>query len=89
MENNFYVGVVFHGKRAFKNEYSEKLVLYSEDNYNYLDLINNLYYSIDTNNRDYVIEESLVPTDVSEYREDYLYMLSRCKENGLSRKKII
>ena len=88
MENNFYVGVVFHGKRPFKVEYTEKLVLYSDDNFNYLDLINDIYYTIDESNRDYVIKESLVPTDISEYREDYLYMLSRHNENRLSRKKI-
>jgi len=88
MENNFFVGVVFHGRKSFKVEYTEKLVLYSDDNFNYLDLINDVYYTTDENNKDYVIKESLVPTDILEYREDYLYMLSRHNDSRVSRRKI-
>lgn len=88
MENNFFVGVVFHGRKSFKVEYTEKLVLYSDDNFNYLDLINDVYYTTDENNKGYVIKESLVPTDILEYREDYLYMLSRHNDCRVSRRKI-
>ena len=87
MENNFYVGVVHYGKRPFKQEYSERLVLYSDDNVKYLDLMGNIWYTTDCSNRDYVDSSSLIPTDVSQYREDYIYLLSKCRENKLMRKK--
>lgn len=87
MVNNFFVGVVHHGKRIFKQEYREKLVLYSEDNFNFLDLLNNNYYTTDDSDKDYVIKESLVATDVSEYREDYLYLLNRHKQRKIVRRK--
>jgi len=86
MENKFYVGVVYHKKRVFKPAYSEKIVLYSDNNINYLDLISGAHYTTNYNEKDYVERESLVATDVSLYREDYLYLLNRYKENVLVRK---
>lgn len=88
MENNFYVGVVHYGKRLLKGEYTEKLVLYSEDNINYLDLKNDRYYTTDTSSKDYVMRESLISTDISQYRDDYLYLLSKYKENSSIKMKI-
>lgn len=89
MENNFYVGVVYHGKRLFKPRYKEKIVLYSEDQINYLDLRYGIYYTTNRSNKYYVEKDSIVPTDISLYREDYNYMLSRYKENpNVRRKKI-
>lgn len=87
MEDNFYVGVVHHSRRMLKPEYKEKLVLYSNDSVNYLDLIGNNYYTTDTSNRDYVVRETLITTDVSLYREDYLYLLSRYKDKGATKKR--
>ena len=37
MVNNFYIGDVHHTKTIKKDAYTEKLVLYSDDKYNYLD----------------------------------------------------
>lgn len=89
MENNFYVGVVHHSKKLFKAEYSEKVVLYSEDSVNYLDLKCGVWYTTDKNDKDYVESDSVIPTDISLYREDYGYMLSRYKECGITRIKKI
>lgn len=87
MKDSFYVGIVCHGKKLFKAGYKEKLVLYSQDGINYLDLISDTYYTTDKNNRDYIEKESLIPTDVSEYREDYLYLLSKYSVRNKARKK--
>lgn len=83
MENNFYVGVVCHKKRLFKPAFSEKGVLYSDDNISYLDLINGVWYSTNENNKDFVDVNSLVITDISLYKEDYLYLLNKYKESSI------
>jgi len=88
MENRFYVGVVCHSKRPFKAESREKLVLYKEDDITYLDLLTGNSYTIDKCNRDYIEEGTLIPTDISQYRENYIYMLDRYKEDTNVRKKI-
>ena len=87
MENNFYVGVVYHSKKLFKNEYKEKLVLYSEDGVNYLDLLTGIWYTIDANNKDYVIRESIISTDVKDYKTDYMYLVLKYKEGSYIRRK--
>lgn len=94
MENNFFVGVIHHKKKLLKPEYTEKLVLYSEDGYNYVDLTNNNLYTIDENELEYVIKETIIPTDVNSYKVDYLYLLSKYKNreveaNTNKRKKLI
>lgn len=88
MENNFYVGIVYHGKKLFKPAYKEKLILYTEDMINYLDLLNGLWYSTDTSNKDYVEENSLIPTDISTYKIDYLYLLTKYKNSSSKKKKL-
>ena len=88
MENNFYVGVVYHGRRLVKPEYREKLVLYSDDNINYVDLVNNVYYTSDKDSRDYVEKETLISTNIREYRDDYLYLLNKYKNNSVVKKRI-
>lgn len=85
MESNFYIGTVHHQKRLFKQQYQEKIVLYSTDNINFIDLINCAIYSTDVLNKDYVIRESLVPTEISEYRTDYMYLLSVYKPKIMTR----
>lgn len=74
MVDNFYVGVVCHYKKT-----SEKLVLYSDDNYNYYDLLNNKIYTTNSKNKEYVISSSIIPTDIVDYKIDYLYLLNNHK----------
>lgn len=81
MGNNFYLGDVYHCKKFLKQAYIEKLVLYSEDHINYLDLISGIWYCIYDDGNDYVFLESIVPTDVNLYKIDYLYLLSKYKAN--------
>lgn len=88
MEGNFYVGVIYYGKRIRKPKHSESVVLYSEDNIYFLDLMRNIYYTTDNQNKDYVDRSSLIQTNIEEYRENYEYLLARSKENN-SRKKIL
>lgn len=87
MENNFYVGIVHHNKMFSKDSYNEKLVLYSNDNHNYLDLINDIEYTTDKKNKDYVLEETLEKVNISDFREDYNYLLSRHYNKPKSKKK--
>lgn len=81
MENNFFVGDIFYGKKLGRQKHIEKCVLYSDDNYNYLDLINGRWYTIDVNDRDYVITDSIRTTDINQYRENYLYLLDKHKKS--------
>lgn len=88
MENNFYLGVVKHSKRRSSNSYTEKVILYSDDNVFYIDLVNNCVYTTDAKNKDYVLIDSLVSTDISEYKTDYLYLLNKYKsDKAISKKK--
>ena len=76
MENNFYVGDVFH-RRRIKSSYVEKIVLYTDDALYYLDLISGNVYTTESSKKDYVIKDSLLPTDISDYNTDYMYLLNR------------
>ena len=88
MEDNFYIGLVHHEKKFLKTKHREKVVLYSRDYINYIDLINNTVYSTDSTCKDYVVKESLVPTDISEHRIDYMYLLSKYNSgDNLEKKK--
>lgn len=93
MENNFYVGIVYHSKRfldgkiIFRNEYKEKLVLYNVNNNVYVDLLSGICYSTDDTARDYVLEDSLILTNIDDYKTNYRYLLSRYNEGSLTRKK--
>ena len=40
MGNNFYVGEIFHSKKYTKPSRIEKPILYSEDSFIYIDLLN-------------------------------------------------
>lgn len=83
MENNFFVGVVVHRRRKSNSLTREKLVLYSRNDIDYIDLLNNnRYVSEESANtrEDYVIKSSLIKVDVSDYRTDYYYLLSRYNE---------
>lgn len=87
MENNFYVGIVHHNKKVTKEAYNEKLVLYSTNNYDYLDLINDIEYTTDVSNKDYVKAETLEPVNINDFREDYGYLLSRHYDKLKAKKK--
>lgn len=87
MENNFYVGIVHHCKKLFKDEYNEKLVLYDIGNNLYLDLINGICYGTDINDKDYVLGDSLIVTDIDDYKINYKYLLSKYREDTLIKMK--
>lgn len=84
MENNFYVGDVYHSKKKDK---IEKTVLYSSDRVVYIDLLNEKEYTTDKSEKDYVIEESLILTDINNFREDYNYLLYRYNYGNIKSKK--
>lgn len=85
MENNFYTGTIFHKKKRFKNEYSEKAVLYKKDNTNYLDLIKDKIYTIDSSSSSYIIKDSLTKVNINDFKTDYLYLLNR--HNNIRKRK--
>lgn len=90
MENNFFVGVVVHKNKRGNNLYSEKVVLYTSDNIYYTELINDITYTTNSSNKDYVIFDSLVPTSSDEFRIDYEYLLGKhndIKEDKVKRRK--
>lgn len=88
MEGKFFIGIVCHKKRIFKSLPEEKVVLYTSNDINYIDLINNVVYSTDSACKDYVVKESLIPTNISEYRIDYMYLLSKYDSgDNLEKKK--
>ena len=90
MENNFFVGEVCHTKKINRDNRREKIVLYSDDNVHYLDLVRDVTYTCDKSSSDYVMRESLEKADINDFREDYLYLLSRhndSKNSVLKKKK--
>lgn len=87
-KGNFYIGIVHHKKRVLKSQYDEKIVLYTNDDINYVDLINNVVYSTDSYEKDYVVKASLIPTDISEHRIDYIYLLKQYDFKTKTRKKV-
>ena len=92
MENNFFVGIVNHSKKVRRDAFCEKMILYKENSSCYVDLLNDITYSTDSSLKDYVEVDTLVPTDVSEYKTDYFYLLSRHnnvhKDNVKKKKKV-
>lgn len=91
MENNFFVGIVNHSKKIRRDSYKEKTVLYKEDTSVYVDLVKNTSYTTDSREKDYVEEETLIPTDITDYKIDYEYLLLRYNSgnnNVKKRKKI-
>ena len=90
MENNFFVGNVVHKNKKGNNLYSEKIVLYTCDNVYFIDLLTDNTYTTNSENRDYVVYDSLVPTNSEEFRIDYDYLLikqNEIKDNKVRRKK--
>ena len=86
IENNWYVGSVFHRKKLGWS-YIEQEVLYSEDCYYFFDLLSEKWYSTSTDNKDYVIRETIVPTDIRDYKIDYQFLLEKNKPKIRSRIK--
>lgn len=91
MENNFFVGNVVHKNKKGNNLYSEKIVLYTCDNVYFIDLLTDNTYTTNSENRDYVVYDSLVPTNSEEFRIDYDYLLIKHNDynnnNKIKRKK--
>ena len=79
MENNFFVGNVVHKNKKGNN-------LYSEKNVYFIDLLTDNTYTTNSENRDYVVYDSLVPTNSEEFRIDYDYLL--IKHNEIKDKKV-
>lgn len=75
MEGNFYIGEICQKKRRKKTIYKEKMVLYTNNDIDYIDLINNVVYSTDSTFKYYVLKESLIPTNVVDHKVDYMYLL--------------
>lgn len=87
MENNFFVGNVVHKNKKGNNLYSEKIVLYTCDNVYFIDLLTDNTYTTNSENRDYVVYDSLIPTNSEEFRIDYDYLLIK-HNNGNDNNKI-
>lgn len=85
MENNFYVGTIIHRKKNSVS--SEKLVLYTTDNINYTDLITDNVYTTNSNNKYYLLENSLIPIDIDDFKIDYNYLLDK-HNNPIKHNKI-
>ena len=88
MENNFYLGII-HYKKKSRYRHSQTAVLYSEDNINYLELESGIWYTTDNKNKEYIERESIIPTDISQYKVDYRYLFSRINEKKPTRTKKI
>lgn len=88
MENNFYVGDIYYSKRNKNMGCTDKVVLYSDDNFYYLDLISGKWYNTDSNENDYVIKDSIIPTDINQYRENYRYLLSKYNDRTIKKKMV-
>ena len=84
-----YILKVFgsYQSNTYLNAEIEKAVLYSKDRVVYIDLLNEKEYTTDTNENDYVIEDSLIPTDTNDFKEDYNYLLYRYSNGMVKRKK--
>ena len=70
------VSIIFHS-----------LSVSTGNNYNYLDLINDIEYTTDVSNKDYVKAETLEPVNINDFREDYGYLLSRHYDKPKAKKK--
>lgn len=81
MENNFYVGEVIH-KRKIGSVYTEKIVLYTNDNVYYTNLISDSTYTTNSRENEYVDESSLIPTLCDEFKVDYNYLLIKHNSNN-------
>ena len=53
--------------------------LFSFDEYNYFDLVREKWYTTNTSEKDYVIKDSLVATDINEYNNNYQYLYKKNK----------
>lgn len=91
MENNFYVGNIIHKKKKSSAIYVEKMVLYTQDNIYYIDLINDITYTTNNFDKSYVDSSSLVSINTDDFRIDYMYLLLKHNEgnnNNNKRRKI-
>ncbi len=80
MENNFYVGNIIHKKKKSSAIYVEKIVLYTQDNIYYTDLINDITYTTNNIDKSYVDSSSLVSINTEDFRIDYMYLLLKHNE---------
>ena len=83
MGNNFYVGEIFHSKKYTKPSRIEKAILYSEDSFIYIDLLNQKEYTTDNSNRDYVIKESLINFTCIYNNQEYNFSISSIAKHNI------
>ena len=86
MENNIYFGTIFH-RRKFKNNYKEKVILYTENNINYLDLDHIRWYDTDISKKDYVIKNSLYQTKLENNQNEYRYIINKIISEDIKNKE--
>lgn len=82
MENNFYVGNIIRKKKKSSDIYVEKMVLYTQDNIYYIDLINDITYTTNNFDKSYVDSSSLVSINTEDFRIDYMYLLLKHNEGN-------
>ena len=82
MENNFYVGNIIHKKKKSNTTHIEKIVLYTQDNIYYTDLINDITYTTNNFDKSYVDSNSLVSINTEDFRIDYMYLLLKHNEGN-------
>ena len=82
MENNFYVGNIIHKKKKSNTTHIEKIVLYTQDNIYYTDLINDITYTTNNFDKSYVDSSSLVSINTEDFRIDYMYLLLKHNEGN-------
>lgn len=81
MENNYYIGKIYH-RRKIRQIKIDQTILYTEDNYHYLDLINKKMYDIDNRKKDYIIKESLKEIDINEFKIEHDNLVKKYKSKG-------
>ena len=87
MENNFYVVNIIRKKKKSSDIYVEKIVLYTQDNIYYIDLINDITYTTNNFDKSYVDSSSLVSINTEDFRIDYMYLLLKQNEGNNNNNK--
>lgn len=87
MENNFYVGNIIRKKKKSSDIYVEKMVLYTQDNIYYIDLINDITYTTNNFDKSYVDSSSLVSINTEDFRIDYMYLLLKHNEGNNNKRR--
>lgn len=63
------------------------MVLYTQDNIYYIDLINDITYTTNNFDKSYVDSSSLVSINTEDFRIDYMYLLLKHNEGNNNNKR--